>query len=145
MARFSCISFVAKFSVEKTMNNRNVIVFPFHKTHGAFITSNHGWSTISTNRHAIRPLKLMFFKEEIHFLEYFFYCGIFSKWTAKQKLLNEIICVKISHKHQELCITSDICCLIQLQTKSFTVSYGSDCLLQNISSEFFDTPLHGVV
>ena len=52
------------------MNNRNVIVFLFHKTHEAFLTPHHGWSTIITNRHAIRPLKLMFFKEEIHFLEY---------------------------------------------------------------------------
>ena len=68
-------------------------------------------------------------------------CGIFSKWTAKQKLRHEVVCVKVSHKQHELCTIPDISCLFQLWTKFLTRLYSSNSLLQNIFREFLDTPL----
>ena len=120
------------FSVKKTINNWKVFIFLFHETHEALFTFHHGRSAIPANRHTVISLKLMSFKKRIHFRKYLLSDGIFSKWTAKQKLLHILVCVKVSHKHNEQYIISDICCLIQLQTKVSTALYRSNSLLQNI-------------
>jgi len=48
----------------------------------------------------------MFLIEEIYFPKPFFSCGMFGKWTAKEKLFHVVLSRTASHEHHELFIAS---------------------------------------
>jgi len=47
--------------------------------------------------------------EGIDFLEHCLSCGMFGKWTAKEKLFQAVLSRTVSHEHHELCIVSKMC------------------------------------
>ena len=73
------------------MNNENVVVLFFHEAHESFSNTHHGWSTIRTNRHRVRPQNLMLLKKRIHFFKYLFFCVFFGKLPTNEKLFHMVI------------------------------------------------------
>jgi len=73
------------FSVKKTTTIS--CFFLFHKP----FRSHHGGSTIGSNRHAVILRKLMFLYKGIYFFVHFLSCGMFDKWTAKEKLFHVVL------------------------------------------------------
>jgi len=50
--------------------------------------------------------KLMFLNKGIYFLKHFLSCGIFDKWTTKEKLSDVVLSLRELHEHDQLCIVS---------------------------------------
>jgi len=113
----NCQIFLNFFSVwfllgEEDNNYVTILVFLFHKIIKSFWTDSYcDRSTIDTNRHAVSARKLMLLGGGIYFPKHFFFCGMFGKWTAKEKLFQVVLSRTVSQKHQELCIVSQSCSL----------------------------------
>jgi len=55
-----------------------------------------------------------FVVKESTYFKHFFSCGMFGKWTAKEKMFHVILSHTVLHKHCELRIVFYICSLAQL-------------------------------